>query len=125
MARTSDQLKRLQKRMAAIPLAVREAIIPALDRSADQLVAAAKHLAPEDDGDLRDSIRKEPGEHELQRKIVAGDEATFYATFVEHGTAETPAQPFLFPSYRLNRKQIEARIKRAVNKAVKDEWGKR
>ena len=119
MARSSDQLRRLNKRFAAVSQAVRDAVRPALEKSADQLVAAARHLVPED------QIRKEAGEHELQVAVKAGDGDAFYARWVEFGTSEQEAQPFFFPAYRLNKKPIEARIKRAVTKAIKDEWVKR
>lgn len=125
MARSSDQLAKLNRKFDAIPRAIREAVIPALDKSADQLVAAAKHLAPEESGDLKDSIRKEAGEHDLQRRILAGDNVAFYAVHVEHGTAEAVAQPFFFPAYRLQKKSIQSRIKRAIGKAVKEEWARR
>ena len=125
MARSSDQPRRLNKRFAAVSQAVRDAVRPALEKSADQLVAAARHLVPEDQGDLKDSIRKEAGEHELQVAVKAGDGDAFYARWVEFGTSEQEAQPFFFPAYRLNKKPIEARIKRAVTKAIKDEWVKR
>ena len=46
MARSSDQLRRLNKRFAAVSQAVRDAVRPALEKSADQLVAAALILYP-------------------------------------------------------------------------------
>jgi len=121
MARSSPQLARLSARMETIPKAVRDAVQPALDRSADELVKRQKSLAPEDQGDLRDSIRKEPGEHELSRKVLTDD---FKARWQEFGTLAQPAQPFFWPSYRLLKKRIEGRIKRAVSKAVREAWGK-
>ena len=122
MARSSDQLARLNARFAAVSQAARDAVVPALDKGADQLVAAAKHLAPEDDGTLRDSIRKEDGEHPLERVVIAGGGDAFYAVHVEHGTAQAHAQPFFYPAYRLHKKQIQNRIKRSIGKAIKDEW---
>lgn len=125
MARTSDQLVKLNARFAAVSKAARAAVMPALDKSADQLVSAAQHLAPVHDGTLRDSIHKEAGEHELQIVVTAGGGDAFYAPHVEHGTVQAHAQPFFFPAYRLNKKQIQNRIKRAVNKAIKAEWSKK
>ena len=122
MARNSDQLARLNARFAAVSQAARHAVTPALDKGADQLVAAAKHLAPTDDGTLRDSIRKEDSEHPLERVVIAGGGDAFYAVHVEHGTVQAHAQPFFFPSYRLHKKQVQARIKRAVGKAIRDKW---
>ncbi|KAB0679524.1 HK97-gp10 family putative phage morphogenesis protein [Aureimonas leprariae] len=124
MARSSDQLARLNARFAAVSRAARDAVKPSLDQGADQLVAAARHLVPTDDGTLKDSIRVEAGEHELELLVVAGGGPAFYAVHVEHGTTQAAAQPFFFPAWRLNKKQIQARIKRAIGKAVRDTWGK-
>ncbi len=49
----------------------------------------ASARAPVDTGALRDSIHAEPG------KVVV---EVPYAAFVEYGTSDTPAQPFLRPA---------------------------
>lgn len=113
----SAQLVRLTKRLNAIPKAVRDAVQPALDVSADELVARMQHLAPVDEGDLRRSIRKEPGDHELSRKVMTDD---YKASWVEHGTVKQAANPFFWPAFRLSRKRIANRLKRAIRKAVKE-----
>lgn len=43
-----------------------------------------------------------------------------YALAQEYGTQDHPPQPFFWPAYRLMRKTIRSRIRRAVGKAVKD-----
>lgn len=94
----------------------------ALDQGAAEIRDLAVRLAPEDDGDLRASIRVEPGKHELQRRVKAGDEKAFYARWVEHGTGEpapTTPQPFFWPAYRAQKKRVKARIARAARAAVK------
>ena len=134
---TSDGgISRLRRRLNAIPEVVKQAVQPALQKSADEIVTAMQHLVPEDQGTLKASIRSEPGEHELQLQITAGGAATTrpvrqgttaeydYALGVEFGTSKAPAKPFFFPAYRLNRKKVERRIKRAIGQAVKKEWGK-
>ncbi|MEX1244867.1 MAG: HK97-gp10 family putative phage morphogenesis protein [Thermoanaerobaculia bacterium] len=121
-ARTKEQIFRLRKRIAALPQAARNAVQPSLDKSADELVARMQSFAPQDDGTLIASIRKTPGDHELARKVRAGDKAAFYARFVEFGTPKSPAQPFFFPTFRLLRKRIQGRTKRAVAKAVRETW---
>ena len=81
---------------------------------------------------MRDSIRKEPGDHDLAVKVRAGGPTTTrvvphvsgafsydYARGVEFGTVDTAAQPFFWPAYRLSRKSLKSRAKRAVTKAVK------
>lgn len=120
MARNSDQLARLNRRMKVIPLAARQAVQPALDKSADELVAQIERLAPVDEGDLRDSAEARPGEHELQRVVTVGDDVAFYARWVEFGTVENAPQPYFFPAYRLLKKRLSNRIKRAIGKAVRE-----
>ena len=120
--RSSEQLARLRRRMDAVPIAVRAAVRPALDKSAAELVDRMQSLAPVDDGDLRDSIRAEDGEHELAVRVQAGDDGAFYARWVEFGTAATPASPFFWPVVRLSRKRLQRRIKRAIGKAVREAW---
>ncbi|MCA0257137.1 MAG: HK97 gp10 family phage protein [Proteobacteria bacterium] len=92
---------------------------------------------------------------ELTITIYAGSDEAFYARFVEFGTQSgvfgqrvgnpgaavrqskrkgrksyrthpgTPAQPFFFPAYRLGKKKASMKIKRAISKAVKENWGKK
>jgi HK97 gp10 family phage protein len=134
MARDNG-LARLNRRLAAIPKSVRQAVQPALAKGAQEIMAAQEALAPVDDGTLRRSIRTEPGRHELAITITAGGPTTTrpvregstasydYALANEHGTADMAAQPFFFPGYRLARKKAQARIKRAMGKAVRQAWG--
>lgn len=124
MARSQDQLARLNRRLMGVPDAIKLALQPALDQSAREIVELAKKLAPRDQGDLIDSIHVEAGEHDLARKIVAGDADAFYARWVEFGTVATPQQAFLFPAYRLLRDKMKRRLSRVSAKAVKDHWNK-
>lgn len=124
-------LRDLERRIMAMADGARREIAAAVDRSADELVDAAKHLAPVDDGDLRDSVRKEPGPTALARVVTAGGPTTTrtvregsgvdydYALAAEFGTSETPAQPFFWPAYRSFQKRFRSRIDRATRKAAK------
>lgn len=114
-----EGLDRLKKRFARLPARMRAEVRASLEKSADELVAMQKRLAPVDDGDLRDSIRKEDGRHELSIEVKAGDRKVFYAAMVEFGTVNAPAQPFFFGPYRALRKRMRSRTSRAVRKAVK------
>lgn len=130
----SAQLDRFNRRMNAIPKAVRLAVLPALHTGAEEIMDAQERLAPVDDGDLKRSIRTEPGRHELAIAITAGGPLTTrpvrdgvsttydYALAQEHGTADMPANPFFFPGFRLARKRAQARVKRAIGKAVRSAW---
>lgn len=131
-------LKRFQERMRAIPKAVREGVKPALMKSAEEMAASMRLLAPEDEGDLKESIAVTgPGEKtppysqpggsrvvpENAAAITAGNSDVRYPHLVEYGTSQTPAQGFFWPGYRTNKKRAGNRIKRAMSKAVKDNWG--
>lgn len=130
----SAQTNRLKKRLAAIPRAVKEAVVPALMTSGNELADRMKHLAPEDTGALRDSITVTPpggttppysqpggsrtaGETEVL--VTAGNSEVRYPHLVKYGTAEAEAQPYFWPAYRLTKKRAANRIKRAVRKAVR------
>lgn len=128
----SSQRARFVRRMNAIPASVRAAVQPALNTSADELVGTMKRLAPVEDGALQGSIKAQPGTHELAREVVAGGEVTTrpvrngadaeydYALAQELGTVDMPANPFFFPAFRLLRKRLNNRIKRAIRTAVRD-----
>ena len=136
--RRDGGLKRFQERMRAIPKEVREAVKPALMKSGNELAGAMKALAPVDEGDLRDSIEVTgPGEQtppysqpggsatvpENAVAVTAGNSDVRYPHLVEYGTTKAPAQAFFWPAFRSNRKRSTNRIKRAISKAVKNNWG--
>lgn len=108
--------------MRAIPPAVRRAVAPALDQSADELVTTQRSLAPDDPKtgppDLKTSI-KWRRENELQRIVFTDD---FKARWQEFGTVKMAANPFFWPAYRLKKKRLSGRIKRAIGKAVRTKW---
>jgi HK97 gp10 family phage protein len=130
-------LSRLQRRLAAIPTAVKEAVQPALQKSAAELVAMMKQLAPVETGHLRDSIvatpagqstpaYSQPGGSQIVPEnavmVTAGNSEVRYPHLVEYGTANAPAQPYFWPSYRLLKKRLGNRVKRSVSKAVRERW---
>lgn len=104
-------------------------------KSADAMVDSAKRLVPVDENDtdgihLRDSIVSFKGNSRAAYIVQAGGKMTTkasvagrpydYALAVEYGTQDTTAQPYFWPSYRLNRKPMKARATRAIRKAIKD-----
>ena len=131
------QLANLQKRLDATPVAVREAVQPALRKSGDELADRMRSLAPELTGALKQSIHvtysgeltpaySQPGGSKLagplETLVTVGDAETRYPHLVEYGTADATAQPFFWPSVRLLRKRTTNRIKRSVRKAVREGW---
>ena len=128
-------LSKFQKRLRAIPEAAREAVVPALAKSAEEIARVQRQLAPVDQGDLRDSIAvtlpgqttpaySQPGGSRtagpLEAVITVGNTDVRYPHLVEYGTTTSDAQPFFWPAVRLGRKRATNRIKRAVRKAIKD-----
>src|SRR4051812_5990230 len=112
----SEQLARLQRRLEAIPKSVREATIPALMKSGDELAGTMRQLAEtsRDTGALIDSISvtapgqstpaySQPGGSrvagELEVLVTAGDQDVRYAHLVEYGTSQADAQPFFWPAF--------------------------
>ena len=135
----SAQTDRLTKRLSAIPKSVREGVTPALVKSADEIAGRMRTLAPEATGELKKSIAvtgpgqstpaySQPGGSQVAGEnevlITAGDTDVRYPHLVEYGTKDAQAQPFFFVSYRLGKKRAAGRVKRAISKAVKSEWGK-
>jgi HK97 gp10 family phage protein len=111
-------LDRLKAKLAAMPEVAKQEIMSALDKGADELVAMQKRLVPVDDGDLRDSIEKTEGRHELAITVQAGGPEAIHARWVEFGTSKTSAKPFFYPSYRAIRRRIRSRVTRATKKAA-------
>jgi HK97 gp10 family phage protein len=132
-------IDRLNKRLAAVPKAVREAVQPALQKSGKELVATMRQLAEpsRDSGDLIDSIQmtsggeqtpaySQPGGSKTVPEnavyVTAGNTDVRYPHLVEYGTAKAVAQAFFWPAFRLLRKRIGNRTKRAIGKAVREGW---
>lgn len=132
---------RLQARLEAIPKRIRENVIPAVTKAAEDMASTMRLLVPVDTGELRDSIAVTPGDKstppfsqpggsmvvpELSAAVTVGNEDVRYGHLVEYGHKGgfggkgVPAHAFFWPSVRLHRKKATARIKRAVSKAVKD-----
>lgn len=111
-------LDKLKAKIASISIFAKLELAKELDRSADDIVSVAKSFVPVDHGDLRASIRKETGKHELSRKVIAGDANAPYARFVEFGHSDAKPRPFFFPAYRALRRSIVNRMGRAYRKAA-------
>jgi hypothetical protein len=125
-------LDALQQMLAKIPGAVVDQLQPELEASADIMVDLVKSIAPVSDlspdpGSLRDSVRREPGSHDLADVVVedgADAEGKPIAAHVEQGHkakngTQVPAVPHFWPAYRVTKKRMRSRASRALTKAVK------
>jgi HK97 gp10 family phage protein len=130
-------LDKLKARLDAIPKAVRQAVGPALVKSAEEIAGAMRQLAEtsRDTGALIDSIAVTgPGEQtppysqpggsmvvpENATAITVGNSNVRYPHLVEYGTAKAHAQPFFWPAFRLYRVRARRRINSAIGKAVRE-----
>lgn len=128
-----------QKKMKALPEAVRKAVAPATLKGAEEIADAAHHLAPELTGDLAGSIAVTPGGQQTPpyshpggsftvpegaAAVTVGNTDVRYPHLVEYGTRKMEAQPFFWPAVRSMKKRATNRVKRAMAKAIKDEWKK-
>jgi HK97 gp10 family phage protein len=108
-----------------------------LQKSGAELVDHMKQLARVETGALRDSIvmtpagqstppYSQPGGAQVVPDnavmVTAGNSAVRYAHLEEYGTSHAKAHPFFWVSYRLLRKRMASRVKRAIGKAVRDGW---
>src|SRR5215467_2881802 len=108
---------------------VRRDAIEQMNIEADQLVEQMKAVAPAGPtGNLRQSIRKEPGRDELHVRVMAGGPLTTvqrknytydYSRAVEFGTQAHGAHPFFWPSWRLRRGLIRSRMKSRIARNIR------
>lgn len=130
-------LDRMNRRFAAVLRNVKEVVEPALVKGAEEIAATQRQLAPEDTGDLKDSITvtppggttppySQPGGSRTAKEneaiVTAGNEKVRYAHLPEYGTSKMPATPWFWPGFRLTRKRAQDRIKRSIRKAVRTGW---
>lgn len=135
----SKQVRDLQKRMMAIPQAIREDLKPTLMQSGNELADAMRHLAEpsRDTGALIESVEvtapggntpaySQPGgartAGELEVIVTVGNEDVRYPHLVEYGTALADAQPFFWPAVRLLQRRINNRTNRKIRALIKQHW---
>lgn len=129
-----EGLTSFQRRMKAIPEAVRDGVKLPLIRAADLVADTMRELAPVDEGDMLASIAvtgpnestppySQPGGSSFVPANVAavtvGNSNVRYAHLVEYGTTRTAAKPFFWPGFRLSRKKALAIVKRGIGKAIR------
>lgn len=144
---TIKGVKSLARKLRDMPGPVREASRKALADGAEQITEMMRSLVPVDSGDLKNSIgwtwgKAPKGAFAIATAkdisgniltIFAGNAKAFYARWVEFGTRPhqqggirkgthhpgTTAQPYFFPSYRANKRNVKNSVNRAIRKAIK------
>lgn len=105
---TVEGVADVQAALAALPEAFREVVAKTIEVGADIIEGEADARVPEESGDLRKSIGKEIRPDGLQATIGAGEP---YARWVEFATVDTPAQPFLWPAFRIGARFVRSQIR--------------
>lgn len=133
-------LSRIQQRLNAIPLKLRERMqvvtLEEAEKLADDMRTLA--LASKDTGDLIASIAVTPAGQttpaysqpggatvvpENAAMVTAGNKDVRYPHLVEYGTKKVEAQPFFWPAVHLGKKRALARMRREIRKVVSENWG--
>lgn len=132
-------IRSFQRKLRAMPDAVKKAIGPAALQGAQEIADMVEQLAPEDSGDLVNSVTvtgpgqatppySHPGGSHLVPEgaaaVSVGSSDVRYPHLQEYGTRHHAAQPYFWPAFRSTRKRAANRVKAAMSKAVKEEWGK-
>jgi HK97 gp10 family phage protein len=124
-------LATFQAKLSTASKTIREAAQKRLDTEADRLVEAIKGAAPVDDGELRDSVRKERTEHQPGVRIAAGGTPDTMrpgkdghvhdvAKSTEYGTSTRPAHPFFWPMIEAHEEAIGRALSESANDALRD-----
>lgn len=89
----TNRFAELQRKLPHIAIQI-------VEKHTDAAVSLMKQLAPVRTGFMRDSIKKVPLPDEMQGfKVSRGIEiGAFYWVFVEYGTVNMSAQPFVTPT---------------------------
>ncbi|ROO51463.1 HK97 gp10 family phage protein [Micromonospora sp. Llam0] len=104
--------RRLDRMPAAVQEGARRAVAAETRETADDM----REGAPRDTGALAESVQEEIDAGGLTGRAVA---TARHATFVEHGTEDTPEQPFAQPAAERARRRFPARVKQATGVSLR------
>lgn len=92
---------------------VRKNIAETLNEGAESCVSLAKQLAPVDTGFMRENIEQTDiaSAENLKATIESGAD---YSVFVEYGTVNMEAQPFMTPAFESARRQVNNNLLRVL-----------
>ena len=116
---TEEILRDLRKAQADVQDEAREV----LKGQAKVIRDDARGRCPSDTGTLKRSVRSSVSRKKLSASVSAGGKVrgkdAYYAQFVEFGTKNSPAQPFLYPAGRAHEKETEERLVKVLTDAVR------
>lgn len=109
----SVQIRKSGFNFAALSRQVRGNIADTLNEGAESCVSLAKQLAPVATGFMRDNIAQTE-EATPDHLRVSMESQADYSAFVEYGTVNMEAQPFMTPAFEAARKQVNNGLLRAL-----------
>lgn len=109
-----DGLTEARATIAALPQAFKDVASVTIAMGGNIIEAEAKRRVPVRSEALKKSIGTNLRPDSLQVAVGAG---IYYAKFVEFGTGDTPAQPFLFPAFRRGARYVRKQMREWANEA--------
>lgn len=103
-----DGLTEARATVAALPEAFKEQVRDSLEIGSRIILTEAARRVPVLTGKLKQSLGRNVRSDGLQISVGSGD---YKAKFVEFGTNDTPAEPFLYPAFRAGAKSIRATMR--------------
>ena len=91
-----------------------------LNEQAEIIRDDAKSRAPVDSGTLQKSIKASKTRKSLNASVSAGGGDAYYAPFVEFGTKNADACPFLYPAARAHEEETGKKLVEAMTKTLKE-----
>lgn len=113
---TIKGLDELERKLRSLPDVLERAVKTAVKDETEEVADDLRRNAPVDDGDLRDSTQAE-----ILNKGLTGRAAMTarHATFVIHGTSDTPANDFATPVIARAERRFPDRVRDEVLKELK------
>lgn len=105
---TIDGLSEVNAALAELPEAFREVVAQTFEVGGAIIEGEADARVPVDEGDLKASLGRNMREDGLQVSIGSGDPK---ARWVEFATVDTPAQPFLWPGFRIGARFVRKQMR--------------
>lgn len=112
-----ESLKKLEFAIGKEAERISAGVRHALTEAAEAAVAAAKENCPVDTGFLRDSIDVVYSKDGETATVGPQNKKAWYGVFVEWGSSERPAHPFMTPAVELAREQLRKSLIDNINHA--------
>jgi len=109
-----DGLTEVKAALSQLPEAFRAVVADSIAIGSNIILAEAADRVPVNQGALKASLKRNVRSDGLQATVQATDYKAFWNEF---GTSDTPAQPFLFPAFRLGARFVRGQSKRWVAEA--------